>query len=123
MPQRARDLSLDFHSLRTRYENSTLTPTALVESLSDAWQAGHAKHVWIHLESKASLLAAARVLEQRKAAGETLPLYGVPFAVKDNIDVAGMPTTAACPGFAHLPTESAFVVQRLVVAGALVVGK
>ena len=123
MSQRARDFSLDFHSLRTRYAAATLTPTALVEQLADAWQASWAKHIWIHLEGKAELLAAARVLEERKAAGETLPLYGLPFAVKDNIDVAGMPTTAACPGFSHVPAESAFVVRRLLLAGALVIGK
>ena len=123
MPPSERDFSLDFHSLRARYAAATLTPTALVEQLSDSWQASRAKGVWIHLESKADLLAAARVLEQRKAAGETLPLYGLPFGVKDNIDVACMPTTAACPGFSHVPTESAFVVQRLLAAGALVVGK
>ena len=52
-----------------------------------------------------------------------LPLYGVPFAVKDNIDVAGLPTTAACPGFAYQPQQSAEVVRRLVEAGAIVVGK
>lgn len=123
MPPSARDFSLDFHTLRTRYAAATLTPTALVEQLAESWQASLAKHVWIHLESKANLLAAARILEQRQAAGEVLPLYGLPFAVKDNIDVAGMPTTAACPGFAYAPTKSAFVVERLLLAGALVIGK
>src|SRR6187399_219335 len=123
MSQRARDFSLDFHSLRARYAAGALTPTALVEQLADSWQASQSKHVWIHLASKAELLTAASVLEQRRAAGEALPLYGLPFAVKDNIDVAGMPTTAACPGFSHLATKSAFVVERLLLAGALVVGK
>jgi len=123
MPRRARELSLDFHSLGTRYAAGTLTPIALVELLAEVWQASLSQHVWIHLESRANLLAAARALEQRKANGEELPLYGLPFAVKDNIDVAGMPTTAACPGFAHVPSESAFVVERLVAAGALVIGK
>ena len=52
-----------------------------------------------------------------------LPLQGVPFAVKDNIDVAGLETTAACPAFAYRPERSAEVVQRLVDAGAIVVGK
>jgi len=123
MPQSEREFSLDFHSLRGRYAKGTLTPTGLVERLADSWQASLTKHVWIHLESKANLLAAASVLERRKAAGEALPLYGLPFAVKDNIDVAGMPTTAACPGFAYVPSAHAFVVERLIAAGALVIGK
>ena len=53
----------------------------------------------------------------------TKPLWGVPFAVKDNIDVAGLPTTAACPDFAFTPAKSATVVQRLVAAGAIPIGK
>ena len=52
-----------------------------------------------------------------------LPLYGVPFAIKDNIDLAGTPTTAACPAFAYTPDRSAFVVQRLIAAGAIPIGK
>ncbi len=51
------------------------------------------------------------------------PLWGVPFAVKDNIDVAGLPTTAACAGFASTPNETAFAVQRLLDAGAILIGK
>ena len=54
---------------------------------------------------------------------ERLPLYGIPFAVKDNIDVAGLPTTAACPAFAYVPERSAHVVERLEQAGAILIGK
>jgi allophanate hydrolase len=53
----------------------------------------------------------------------SLPLYGVPFAIKDNIDLAGIPTTAACPAFSYTPAESAFLVQRLIDAGAIPIGK
>ena len=53
----------------------------------------------------------------------SLPLYGVPFAIKDNIDLAGVPTTAGCPEYAYLPDRSAFVVQRLIDAGAVPLGK
>jgi allophanate hydrolase len=123
MSQQERELSLDFHSLRAQYQSGALTPTALVEQMADAWRASEAKHVWIHLRSQAELLESAARLEQRKAAGDDLPLYGLPYAVKDNIDVDGIPTTAACPGFSHLPEKSAFVVQKLQEAGALLIGK
>ena len=52
-----------------------------------------------------------------------LPLYGIPVAVKDNIDVAGLPTTAACPAFAYTPAHDATSVARLRAAGAIVIGK
>jgi allophanate hydrolase len=52
-----------------------------------------------------------------------LPLYGIPFAIKDNIDLAGTPTTAGCPAFAYTPPDSAFVVTRLMAAGAIPIGK
>lgn len=68
------------------------------------------------------LLAAAAEIERRPGA-RTLPLYGVPFGVKDSIDVAGWPTTLACPDYAYVATETAPAVQRLLDAGALFVGK
>lgn len=79
--------------------------------------------IWISRASPEALLAAARAIDVRLAAGEDLPLAGVPFAVKDNIDVAGFHTTAACPAFAYRPATSATVVERLLAAGALCVGK
>ncbi|WP_439484884.1 allophanate hydrolase [Blastomonas fulva] len=79
--------------------------------------------IWISRASPEALIEAARGIDARVAAGETLPLAGVPFAVKDNIDVAGFETTAACPDFAYAPETSATVVERLLAAGALCVGK
>jgi len=73
--------------------------------------------VWIRLRPEAEVLAEALALDP------DLPLYGVPFAVKDNIDAAGIPTTAACPAFARTPAKSAFVVEKLRRAGALLIGK
>ncbi|MDX6640967.1 MAG: allophanate hydrolase [Solirubrobacteraceae bacterium] len=75
---------------------------------------------WITLVDPHALRAAARSLD---AADPGLPLYGIPFAVKDNIDVGGLPTTAACPGFAREADRDAAVVERLLGAGALLVGK
>lgn len=79
--------------------------------------------IWISRASPEALLEAARAIDARVAAGEHLPLAGVPFAVKDNIDVAGFQTTAACPAFAYAPQASASVVEKLLAAGALCVGK
>jgi len=67
-----------------------------------------------------------QLLEQAAALGAydpSRPLWGVPFVIKDNIDVAGHPTTAACPDFAYVPKDSAFVVEQLLEAGALLIGK
>lgn len=79
--------------------------------------------IWISRASPEELRGAARAIDARVAAGEVLPLAGVPFAVKDNIDVAGFETTAACPDFAYAPNASATVVESLLAAGALCVGK
>ena len=77
--------------------------------------------LFIAIRAKPEALAIA---ERVQASGpEGKPLYGVPFVVKDNIDVAGLPTTAACPAFAYRPGKSAFVVERLERAGAIVIGK
>lgn len=78
---------------------------------------------WISRPAAEDVISAARAVDARIAAGEAPPLAGVPYAVKDNIDVAGLPTTAACPGFAYTPTVSAEVVRRLEAAGAVMMGK
>ena len=83
---------------------------------------GH-RHVWIHRVEESSLQRRVEALERRRDAGEWMPLLGVPFAVKDNIDVAGLPTTAGCPSFAYTPDRSATGVEKLEAAGAILVGK
>ena len=79
--------------------------------------------IWISRAAREDVLAAARAVDARIAAGEPLPLAGVPFAVKDNIDAQGFETTAACPAFAYRPEASAEVVGRLTAAGAVCLGK
>jgi len=115
------NLSLDISSLRTAYTSGQLTPTALVDELIRRIAAHADPAVWIHRLSRDELLAHARRVEAKGAAAQ--PLYGVPFAIKDNIDLAGVPTTAACPEFSYTPAASAPVVQRLLNAGAIPLGK
>ncbi|MHB1213815.1 MAG: allophanate hydrolase [Thiobacillus sp.] len=113
--------SLDIATLRQRYQSGELTPLALVDDLL-ARMAGEDSHrVWISRLDADALRACARKLEGRDIA--TLPLYGIPFAIKDNIDLSGLPTTAGCPEYAYTPERSATVVQRLIDAGAIPLGK
>ena len=114
--------------LHHQFLTGTLTPSQCVEQVLDRIAEADRPEVWISRVEAEALRAQARNLdavlaEQGAAALARLPLLGVPFAVKDNIDVAGMPTTAACPAFAYVPERSATVVERLLAAGALLVGK
>jgi allophanate hydrolase len=77
---------------------------------------------WIGVADRFELLARARELESDPE-GAGLPLYGIPFGVKDSIDVAGWPTTLACPGYAYVAERTAPVVQRLIDAGGIMIGK
>ena len=101
------------------------TPESLVGEVLDRVPPGDAAFISrINRDDLARQVAALAI--RRRAAGGglgALPLYGVPFAVKDNIDVEGLPTTAACAEFAYAPERSATVVERLVAAGAIVIGK
>lgn len=115
--------SLDFERLRHAYDHEGLSPVALVtEVYRRITRRGH-DHVWLHLVPLHDALASARGIEARRARGEVLPLFGLPYGVKDNIDVADLPTTAGCAQFSHVPSESAEVVERLNAAGALLIGK
>jgi allophanate hydrolase len=114
-------LDLSITTLRGRYIARELTPSQLVESLLATRHSFDAHNIWISLVSEAALRARARELDALDPA--TLPLYGIPFAIKDNIDLAGLATTAGCPAFAYQPSGSAPVVQALLDAGAIALGK
>lgn len=115
------NISLDITALRRLYQSGDLTPLALVEELLARMAGEDTHHIWISRLGDDALRAYARNLEGKDIA--SLPLYGIPFAIKDNIDLAGLPTTAACPEFAYTPERSATVVQRLIDAGAIPLGK
>jgi allophanate hydrolase len=115
------DDSLDLQTLGARLRAGAVRPRDVVAGVLDRIAARGDDNVWIRLTPRGALQARAAALERVGPAG--LPLYGVPFAVKDNIDSAGEPTTAGCPEFAYTPSASAPVVQRLVDAGAILIGK
>lgn len=114
--------SLAISSLLPLYRERKLTPSEVVAAIYDRIAAAGDDAVWITKVSHDAALAQAQELE-RNADADRLPLFGIPFAIKDCIDAAGLPTTAACPDFTYVPAESAFVVDRLLSAGAILIGK
>ena len=116
-------MRLDITGLQEAYRSGALTPAGLLGALLGRIAETGVQPVWISVLDQAALDKRLERLEARRRAGEPLPLYGVPFAVKDNIDVAGLPTTAACPAFAYRPERSAAVIERLEAAGAIPLGK
>jgi allophanate hydrolase len=114
-------LDLSLSALTRDYQSGALTPLHVVEQLI-AKRREHGSHnVWISQVEDEALRARARVLMERGPA--SLPLYGVPFAIKDNIDFAALPTTAGCSAFSYRPAVSSPVVQALIDAGAIALGK
>jgi allophanate hydrolase len=109
-------ISLDIASLSAAYDSGSLAPEEVIREVYARIRARGERPVWI------TLVDEEKALERVRSATRG-PLYGVPFAVKDNIDVAGLPTTCACPDFAYTPGRSATVVQQLEAAGAVLIGK
>lgn len=111
--------------LRAAYAAGKTTPIEVVENLQRAFDQNSADPTWITLADRDTLSQAGREASEhwKTNPSSNLSLRGIPFAIKDNIDVAGLRTTAACPEFAYRPDVSAFVVQRMIEAGAIPVGK
>jgi len=113
---------LRLSTLRAAYRAGTLTPRRLVAELRDKAAALNPEfNLFIHLLSGEEVAPYLDWLDGQDI--DKLPLYGIPFAIKDNIDLAGIPTTAACPAFAYTPTESATLVAQLLALGAIPLGK
>ena len=108
-------------NLLADYQAGRTSPVEVMESVLEAIATAPERNAWITLLPRERVLAMAQALVSRRP--ESLPLYGIPFAIKDNIDLAGIPTSAGCPEYAYTPSESAFVVRRLIDAGAIPVGK
>ncbi|HWT58924.1 MAG TPA: allophanate hydrolase [Rhizobium sp.] len=113
---------LDLTSLRAAYEAGK-SPVDVIETVILRRAASEDPAIFITPTPDDTLRAEARSLMERAPEPNSLPLWGIPFAVKDNIDVAGLPTTAACPAFAYNPEKDATVIARLRAAGAIVIGK
>jgi len=117
------DIPRTIDGLLRSYREGVLSPAQVIARLWRTWQATEpgSDPAWITRADARFLQAQLDALQGQSL--EALPLHGVPFAVKDNLDVQGLPTTAACPAFAYAPAESAEVVRRRMAAGAIVVGK
>ena len=112
---------LDIEWLQESYRSGALTPQAVVEEIVRRAERDEALNIWISPPSLAWIQPYVDRLPSQPS--ETSPLWGIPFAIKDNIDLEGVPTTAACPAFAYTPAEDAAIVARLIEAGAIPVGK
>ena len=119
--------ALEIASLRTRFLARKISAAALVDQVLTRVGEWGDPALWISPVSESVVRDRARELDTLALADpsavERMALFGIPFAVKDNIDVAGMPTTVACPDFAYTPGETAPVVARLLAAGAILLGK
>lgn len=112
---------LSIEALRKGYRLQQFTPEEVIQVIVARAQKDTEMNIWI---TPPSLALIGPYLERLKLLDPLVcPLWGIPFAIKDNIDVAGWPLTAACPAFEHIPEKHAIVVDRLVAAGAIPVGK
>jgi allophanate hydrolase len=123
MRPRAATPTLDLKSLARIYQTREASPHEVLAAVLERIDAYPDPAVWICRIPADAVFRQVEAVEERRDAGESLPLFGVPFAIKDSIDLAGYPTTVACPGYSYVPEHSATVVQRLLDAGAIAVGK
>ena len=114
-------LNLGITALKNAYAHGELTPRQLVSDIIERAAALADYNLFITPPAQDWIEPFLVALEQRDPAA--CPLWGIPFVIKDNIDLAGVPTTAGCPAFAYQPQQHAFVVQQLVDAGAIPIGK
>lgn len=114
-------LDLTLPGLKAHYARGDFSPRELTVFLRARAQQFADRNIWIHALSDTELEPYLAALDER--APTDLPLYGVPFAIKDNIDLAQIPTTAACSAYSYTPSQHAFVVDLLIRAGAIPLGK
>ena len=115
--------SLDVAHLREQYTANTLSPADIVRHVYERISSYHDKAVWTHLVPESDVLFRAEELSRKHHASILPPLFGIPFSVKDSIDIAGLQTTLACPSFAYTAKETAAVITRILDAGGILIGK
>jgi allophanate hydrolase len=114
-------LDMGIDALRAQYVEGKVTPEQIMEDIRQRAEQYKDHNIWIHQLSQAEQSVWLEGLKEKPL--DTHPLWGIPFVIKDNIDLAGIPTTAGCKEFAYTPDVSAQVVQQLIDAGAIPVGK
>lgn len=119
MQQQVKALTLT--SLIRDYQQSRTSPEQVIENIHSLAHDYREHNIWIHLLNTEELAPYLAALKNKPIAEH--PLWGIPFAIKDNIDLAGIPTTAACSDYAYTPEKSAPVVEQLIAAGAIPIGK
>ena len=112
---------MNISTLQKMYTNKTLTPREVLLQIRQRIKQHEDNPIWIYTLSETELEPYLERLEQTDPC--SLALYGIPFAIKDNIDLKGIPTTAACAEYSYVPEVSAYVVNRLIEAGAIPIGK
>ncbi|OLS35161.1 allophanate hydrolase [Bacillus sp. MRMR6] len=113
--------TLSIPELKEKYQSKELTPESVIFEIIHQAEADKEYNIWI---TPPSMSWIQPYLDRLKLMDpEQKPLWGIPFAIKDNIDLAGVPTTSGCSEFAYTPAEHATVVERLIDAGAIPIGK
>ena len=114
-------MNLNISYLIESYKSKSLTPEKVIDDILKRSELFSDHNIWIRTLTISEIQPYLDNLKDKNI--DDLPLYGIPFAIKDNIDLAGIATTAACPAFEKTPEKSAFVVQQLINAGAIPIGK
>ncbi|URN95930.1 MAG: allophanate hydrolase [Candidatus Pristimantibacillus lignocellulolyticus] len=112
---------LTIPTLRDNYLKGALTPRQVIEHIIERSEADQDMNIWITPPRMERIRPYLERLSTMSP--DDYPLWGIPFAIKDNIDWANVPTTAACPDYEYMPTKHATVVERLIKAGAIPIGK
>jgi allophanate hydrolase len=113
--------NLSISAVHAAYDEGRETPKSLLTRLRAQAEAQSDYNAWIYLLSNEELQGYVDALASKPR--ETCPLWGIPFAIKDNIDLANVPTSAGCEAFTHIPEQSSVVVELLLAAGAIPLGK